>query len=311
MGKAFEKQTKTVEDQGQKQVETLKGLKPEAVESESNNTRSISKEIYDKILDERMVEILEMSREINYNNLVYNFKDSSVSPISFTEFGGPMYTYDQLKKSDKTLQQVENEQKKFRSELGPKKSGLNKSENQSNTINNVKNLYNSRQKIIDLVNDNLRIRSESLYKANKKIAGTGLKILPPKQMLQRLPIALAHVKAGNNSESLLNEIRQIVYPLYQSKEITQKAYNNIIKSIQLKTMDTIFMNSENSKTSEPHILILKLTDKLDLRRGEKTIALSNLSIYYTWKNIKGLCNNNKFKTFGLTWNDKFELPDAS
>ena len=59
-----------------------------------------------------------------------------------------------------------------------------------------------------------------------------LKILTPKQMLQRLPIALAQVKAGNNSESLLNEIRQIVYSLYQSKQITKKVYNNIIKSIQ-------------------------------------------------------------------------------
>ena len=62
--------------------------------------------------------------------------------------------------------------------------------------------------------------------------GTGLKILSPKQMLQRLPIALAQVKAGNNSESLLNEIRQIVYSLYQSKQITKKVYNNIIESIQ-------------------------------------------------------------------------------
>ena len=60
-----------------------------------------------------------------------------------------------------------------------------------------------------------------------------LKVLTPKQMLQRLPIALAQVKAGNNSESLLNEIRQIVYSLYQSKQITKKVYNNIIKSIQL------------------------------------------------------------------------------
>ena len=58
------------------------------------------------------------------------------------------------------------------------------------------------------------------------------KILTPKQMLQRLPIALALVKAGNNSESLSNEIRQIVYSLYQSKQITKKVYNNIIKSIQ-------------------------------------------------------------------------------
>ena len=60
-------------------------------------------------------------------------------------------------------------------------------------------------------------------------------------------------------------------------------------------MDTIFMNSENSKTSKPHILKLRLTDKLDLRTGEKVIALSNLSIYYTWKNIKSSYNNNEFK----------------
>ena len=60
-------------------------------------------------------------------------------------------------------------------------------------------------------------------------------------------------------------------------------------------MDTIFTNSENSKTPEPYVLMLKLTDKLDLRRGEKSIALSNLSIYYTWKNIKSSYNNNEFK----------------
>ena len=70
------------------------------------------------------------------------------------------------------------------------------------------------------------------------------------------------------------------------------------------------MNSENSKTSEPHILILKLTDKLGLRRGEKIIALSNFSIYYMWKIIKSSYNNNKFKISAPKWNDKFELPDG-
>ena len=75
-------------------------------------------------------------------------------------------------------------------------------------------------------------------------------------------------------------------------------------------MDTIFVNLENSKNSESHILILKLTNKLDLRLGEKTIALSNLSVYYTWKNIKSSCNNNKFKITAPTWNYKFELPDG-
>ena len=71
------------------------------------------------------------------------------------------------------------------------------------------------------------------------------------------------------------------------------------------------MNSENSKTSELYVLILKLTNKLDWRIGEKLIALSNLNIYYTWKNIKSSYNNNKFKTSAPTWNDKFELPDGS
>ena len=76
-------------------------------------------------------------------------------------------------------------------------------------------------------------------------------------------------------------------------------------------MDTIFMNSDNSKTSKPHILKLKLASKLDLRLGEKVIALSNLSIYYTWKNIKSSYNNNKFKISAPTWNEEFTLPDGS
>ena len=76
-------------------------------------------------------------------------------------------------------------------------------------------------------------------------------------------------------------------------------------------MDTIFMNSENSKTSEHNVLVLKPTDKLDLRRGQKTVALSNLSIYYTWKNVKRSHNNNKFKISAPTWREEFKLPDGS
>ena len=76
-------------------------------------------------------------------------------------------------------------------------------------------------------------------------------------------------------------------------------------------MDTIFISSENSRTSEYHVLTLKLTDKLDLRRGQKAVALSNLSIYYTWKNIKSSYNNNKFKIAAPTWREEFELPDGS
>ena len=75
--------------------------------------------------------------------------------------------------------------------------------------------------------------NSSLMMSEAKNKGTGLKILTPKQILQRLPGAFAQVKAGNNSENLLKEIRQIVYSLDQSKQISKKVYNNIIKSIQL------------------------------------------------------------------------------
>ena len=76
-------------------------------------------------------------------------------------------------------------------------------------------------------------------------------------------------------------------------------------------MDTIFMNSENSRTSEYHVLVLKLADKLDIRRGQKSFSLSNLSIYYTWRNIKSSYNNNKFKISAPTWGDEIELRDGS
>ena len=71
------------------------------------------------------------------------------------------------------------------------------------------------------------------------------------------------------------------------------------------------MNIENSKTSEPHKFRLNLTDKLNLKDSNKKMALTNLSIYYTWKNIKSEYNNNKFKISASTWNDEFGLPDDS
>ena len=91
-------------------------------------------------------------------------------------------------------------------------------------------LHKARSEAIRFYDDYCLMMSEEKAKA-KATRGTGLKILTPKQILQRLSIALAQVKAGNTSESLLNETRQIVYSLYQSKQITKKVYNNIIKSI--------------------------------------------------------------------------------
>ena len=91
--------------------------------------------------------------------------------------------------------------------------------------------FNARNNAIKFIEDygSMFLETKSLAKQE----GKGLKILTPKQMLQRLPIAPAQIKAGNNSESLLNETRQIVYSLYQLKKITQKVYNNKIKSIKV------------------------------------------------------------------------------
>ena len=76
-------------------------------------------------------------------------------------------------------------------------------------------------------------------------------------------------------------------------------------------METIFMNSENSKTNELHRFRLTLADKRNLKGPNKNIELTDLSFYYTWKNNKSAYNNNKFKISAPTWNDEFDLPDGS
>ena len=166
--------------------------------------------------------------------------------------------------------------------------------NEKKTLANINVLFNARNNAIKFIEDYGSMILEAKKQAKQE--GKGLKILTPKQMLQRLPIALAQTKAGNDSESVLSEVRQIVYSLCQSKEITKKIYNNIIKSIKVQyKMDTIFMNSKNSRTSEYHVLVLKPTEKLDVKRGQKRLSLLNLSIYYPWKNIKSSYKKNKLK----------------
>ena len=76
-------------------------------------------------------------------------------------------------------------------------------------------------------------------------------------------------------------------------------------------METFFMNTKNSRTNEPNRFKYNLIDKLDLKNPNKNMALANLSIYYTWKNVKSIYNNNKFKKSAPTWNDIFDLPDGS
>ena len=118
------------------------------------------------------------------------------------------------------LANVRNNQQKFKSFLGKIRKG-NKSKERKNTLYNIEMLYEARNEAIKFYDDYSLIMSEAKYKAKQnETKGMGLKISTPKKMLQRSPIAFAQVKAGNNLESLFNEIRQIVYSLYQSKQIT-------------------------------------------------------------------------------------------
>ena len=154
--------------------------------------------------------------------------------INFNDFKCPLHIFKSIYNGYKTLEDIEHEQEKFREEIGYIKQGNPKRrpEEQQKTIDNVEKLYNVRQEIVKMFNDYAKNMSKNIYES-KQQKGTGLKILTPNQMLKSLPIALAQIKAGNNSKSLLNEIRQIVYALYPSKEITKKVYNNIIKSIKV------------------------------------------------------------------------------
>ena len=209
----------TIEDQGQKQIDALESLKPkEQIKAITYDHEYLEQkeESYNKLFDEKLDEIQELSREIDYKNLNYNFTTKASGSINFIKFKGPFSLFKKIRDGDISIEMTEEEQEKFKREFCQIKSRnpKHKSEIQLYAIRNVKNLYDSRQKIVG------------------ETKGTGLMILTPKQMLQRLPIALAQVKAGSNSESLLNEIRQIVYSLYQSKQITKTVYNNIIKSIQ-------------------------------------------------------------------------------
>ena len=116
--------------------------------------------------------------------------------------------------------------KDFASKTKPRDRELK--ELKKEVLDSVLSLLEGRDMIYMAFQSGIFLRPEELQQE-----GEGLKILTPSEMLKRLPIALAQIKAGNNSESLLNEIRQIVYSLYRSKEITKKVYSNIIKSIKV------------------------------------------------------------------------------
>ena len=156
----------------------------------------------------------------------------------------PISLLNAIKKGEMSLEEAKNRQKDYLCYLNIIRKG-NKNPIQRKTLSNIENHFNSRNTVIKFIEDYSLMILEAKRLVKKEQEGKGanemsrmnaserLKILTPNQRLKRLPIALAQGKAGNNSESSLNEIRQIVYSLYRSKEITKKVYNNIINSIKV------------------------------------------------------------------------------
>ena len=153
--------------------------------------------------------------------------------VSFYEYMDSKELFNAIRNSQIGFSEAKNKQNEFLNKLSNINWQIYNWQKNSRTRknNNLEKFYLSRQEVINSFRDYTEMLSDARYKSkqNNTTKGTGIKIITPKQMLQRLPIALAQVKAGNNSENLLNEIRQIVYSLYQSKEITKKVYNNLMK----------------------------------------------------------------------------------
>ena len=232
MGKAFEKQAKAIEDQGEKQIKAIQDNKQQLInDNDSIDKLLLSKEreIFKDIYNKRLDKIEELNNKIDYNNLKY-VAVSSADEYSFNKLGDPITFLNNIKKGKISLEEAKNKQKNYRNYLNIIRRG-NKNANQKKVLENINIHFNARNSAIKFIEDYGSMILEA-KKLAKEQEGTGLKILTPNQMLKRLPIALAQIKAGNNSESLLNEIRQIAYSLYRSKEITKKVHKNIINSIK-------------------------------------------------------------------------------
>ena len=234
LGKAFEKQTKTIEDQGEKQIKAIQDNKEQSVNINNDDYKdklllSKEREIFKDIYNKRLDKIEELNNKIDYNNLKCVVV-SSGDEYRFDKLDDPLVFLNDIKKGKISLKEAKNQQQNYYNYLNIMRRG-NKYADQKKVLANINIHLNVRNDAIKFIEDygSMILEAKTLAKQE----GTGLKILTPNQMLKRLPITLAQISAGNNSESLLNEIRQIAYSLHRSKEITKKVYNNIIKSIKV------------------------------------------------------------------------------
>ena len=156
---------------------------------------------------------------------------TAVMNNTFNKIEDSITFLDKIKKGKISLKEAKDQQQNYHNYLNMIRRG-NINASQKRALPNINILFNARDNAIKFTEGygSMILKAKKLAREQE---GTGVKILTPNQMLKRLPIALAQIKAGNNSESLLNKIRQMVYSLYRSKEITKKVYNNIIKSIKV------------------------------------------------------------------------------
>ena len=229
MGKAFEKQTKTIEDQGKKQVDALESLKTSDKElppiKDFIPIENLNLEINNEIK-----RIEEKEKKANRNKIVYKATNKT---YDFRNFKTIRTFGSEIRNNTINMDTANVDQmnltlyiKDFASKTKPRDPELK--ELKKEVLNSALALLEERDMIYKAFESGIFTRSEESQKE-----GEGYEILTPSQMLKRLPIALAQIEAGNISESLLNEIIQIVYSFYRSKEITEKVYNNIIESVKV------------------------------------------------------------------------------
>ena len=233
LGKAFEKQTKTIEDKGEKQIKAIQDNRKQLISDDDyKNKLLISKEteIFKDIYNKRLDKLEELNNKIYYDNLKYVIERSG-DEYSFNKIKDPIALLNDIKKGKISLKEANEKQKDYYNYLNTIRKG-NKRAYQKRTLSTINIFINARDNAIKFIEDYSSMILEA-KKLAKEQEGTRRKILTPNQMLKRLPIALAQIKAGSNSESLLNEIRQIAYSFYRSKEVTKKVYSNIIKSIKV------------------------------------------------------------------------------
>ena len=204
-----------------------KEIKP--IEDKPNNQLKAAT-IFNELISKRKELMNKFYDSVDYNNIKFEYVGPT-EDVRFYEYKNSKELFNTIRDNKIGFSEAKNIQNDFLNKLTNTKIGR-KTLEQEKIINNLERVYVSRQDVINFFRDYTEMFSDANYCAKQnETKGAGLKILTPKQMLQRLPIALAQVKAGNNSENLLNEIRQIIYSLYQSKEITKKVYKNLMKSL--------------------------------------------------------------------------------